>query len=70
MKTVTKNAMLLCLDKNYNMYLNDNDRIATSELQSVIDSLLNLLQSYGVDDEEIIDYIKEDTDLDIEEVEE
>lgn len=61
--------MLLCLEKNYNMGLNKNDNIAMSELESVIDSLIYLLQSYMVDDEEIINTIKNDTGLVIEEVE-
>lgn len=61
--------MLLCLDKKYNLYLNSYELMQRIELMDVIDSLLYLLKSYGVEDEEIIDTIKSDADMEIEESE-
>ena len=59
------NKMLLCLNNQYELLVNENDKLAVIELEDTIDSLLYLLKSYGIEDEEIIDTIKNETDLEI-----
>ena len=60
---------LLCLDKQYEINLGD----ATSEIcfnyDTMLDNLINLLQSYGVTDEEILEEITKDTTTAIKECE-
>ena len=60
---------LMCLDNNYNVILNDNKDIAISDLEGMLDSMINLLKSYMIEDSEIIDTIKSDLGLEIKEVE-
>ena len=50
---------LLCLEKNYDVELGNNDVIAISTLEGIIDNLVYLLQSYGVSDEEILEQVEE-----------
>ena len=60
---------LMCLDNNYDVILSDNKDIAISDLEGMLDSMINLLKSYMIEDSEIIDTIKSDLDLEINEVE-
>ena len=60
---------LMCLDNNYEVELSDNKDIAISDLEGMLDSIVNLLKSYMIEDSEIIDTIKSDLDLEIKEVE-
>lgn len=60
---------LMCLDKNYDVILSDNKDIAISDLEGMLDSMIYLLKSYMIEDSEIIDTIKSDLDLEINEVE-
>ena len=59
---------LLCLDKQYDIELGD----ATSEMcfnyDTMLDNLIYLLQSYGVEDAEILEEIIKDTTAKIKEV--
>ena len=61
---------LLCLDKQYDIELGD----ATSEIcfnyETMLDNLINLLKSYGVEDAEILEEIIEDATATIKEVKE
>lgn len=61
----------LCLDeKNYNVSFKINyDREVVENLETMLDNMINLLRSYGVSDEEILQEIKDDLDLNIEESE-
>lgn len=58
---------LLCLDKQYEIELGD----ATSEMcfnyDTMLDNLIYLLQSYGVDDAEILEEIQKDTTINVKE---
>ena len=58
---------LLCLDKNYEIELGD----ATSEMcfnyDTMLDNLIYLLQSYGIEDAEILEEIQKDTTTKIKE---
>lgn len=60
---------LMCLDNNYDIILSENKDIAISDLEGIIDSMVYLLKSYMIEDSEIIDTIKSDLDLEINEVE-
>ena len=60
---------LMCLDKNFEIQLNENKDLAISDLQEMLDAMVYLLKSYNIDDEEIIDAITSEIDLEIEEVE-
>lgn len=59
----------MCLnDKNYNVNMEINyDREVVENLETMLDNMINLLRSYGVSDEEILEEIKDNLDLDIEE---
>ena len=61
----------MCLEeKNYNVSFKINyDREVVETLETMLDNMINLLRSYGVSDEEIIEEIKDNLDLDIEEEE-
>jgi len=62
---------LLCLDKQYNVKWNIHyDREIVETLETMLDNMVNLLRNYGVEDEEILDAIKDELDIEIEEVEE
>lgn len=60
---------LLCLDKNYEIELGD----ATSEMcfnyDTMLDNLIYLLQSYGIEDAEILEEIQKDTTIKVKECE-
>ena len=61
----------MCLsDNNYNVSFKINyDREVVETLETMLDNMINLLRSYGVSDEEILEEIKDNLDLDIEESE-
>lgn len=49
-----KNIYIMCLDNNYEVkFENNNKDITIMELESMLDNAIYLLQSYGVDEEEI-----------------
>ena len=54
---------LLCLEKNYDVELGNNDVIAISTLEGIIDNLVYLLQSYGIGDDEILEQVKEQAEV-------
>ena len=54
---------LLCLEKNYDVKLGINNNEVESTLEGIIDNLVYLLQSYGVEDEEILEQFREETDV-------
>lgn len=54
---------LLCLEKNYDVELGNNDVIAISTLEGIIDNLVYLLQSYGIEDDEILEQVKEQAEV-------
>lgn len=56
---------LLCLDKQYDIKLGENDSEVLNNLETMLDNLVYLLQSYGVDDDEILNEIKNDTSIEI-----
>ena len=54
---------LLCLDKKYDVKLGQNGMIVRAILEGIIDNLVYLLQSYGIEDEEILEQFREQTDV-------
>lgn len=56
---------LLCLDKNYTIELGNEDRFVIMDLEQMLDNMVDLVRSYGIDDEEILEKILEDTDAKI-----
>lgn len=58
-----ENKYLLCLEKNYDVELGKNNGVVIVTLEGIIDNLVYLLQSYGVEDEEILEQFKEETDV-------
>jgi hypothetical protein len=54
---------LLCLEDNYDVELGNNDVIAISTLEGIIDNLVDLMRSYGIDEQEILERFKEETDI-------
>ena len=60
---------LLCLDKQYNIELGNNESEVLNNLETMLDNLVYLLQSYGVDDDEILAEIENDTNIKIKGVE-
>lgn len=54
---------LLCLENNYDVELGNNDTIAISTLEGIVDNLIYLLQCYGIDDKEILEQFKEETNV-------
>ena len=59
---------LLCLDKQYDVKLGDNPVTVINNLDTMLDNLVYLLQSYGVEDAEILETLKNDTTVEIKEV--
>ena len=60
----------MCLDKNYDVKWEINyDREVVETLETMLDNMINLLKSYDVSDEEIIEEIQDNLDLNIEESE-
>ena len=58
---------LLCLDKKYEVSI--GDATALLNLETMLDNMINLLKSYGVEDSEILEELQEETLIKIEEVE-
>lgn len=58
---------LLCLDRQYNIELGENNNVVFSNLEQMLDNLIYLLQTYGVDDDEILYEIKQDTSINVKE---
>ena len=54
---------LLCLDKNYDIELSNHDEISISILEGIIDNLIYLLRSYGIDEQEILEQFEEQTEV-------
>lgn len=54
---------LLCLDKNYDVKLGQNELIVRATLEGIIDNLVDLMCSYGIDEQEILERFKEETDV-------
>lgn len=52
----------LCLEKHYNIKGCDY-----ADYEQMLDNLVYLLQSYGIDDEEILDTMLQDTCVEVEE---
>ena len=62
---------MLCLDKQYDVKWDVKyDRAIVETLEKMLDNMAYLLKCYGVEDEEILDAIKDELDIEIEEVEE
>lgn len=61
----------MCLnDKNYNVSWEINyDREVVETLETMLDNMINLLKSYDISDEEIIEEIQDNLDLNIKEEE-
>lgn len=62
------NKYLLCLDKQYEIELGENTIEMRFNYDTMLDNLIYLLQSYGVEDEEILEEIVKDTTTKIKEV--
>lgn len=59
---------LLCLDKMYRITLKNNEMsLNVSDLMQMLDNMVDLIRSYGIDDSEILDSILNDTYAEIEE---
>lgn len=56
---------LLCLDKNYDIKISDYED-GRADLEQMLDNMIDLLRSYGIDDSEILDNILNDTCASIE----
>ena len=55
---------LLCLEeKRYDVELGKDERIARCVLENIIDNLVDLLQRYGIEDEEILEEFRGATDI-------
>lgn len=57
---------LLCLDTQYSVDLGETKTEYLNNLMQMLDNTINLLKSYGVEDEEILEEIKEDTTINME----
>lgn len=59
---------LLCLDKMYRITLKNNEiALNVSDLEQMLDNMVDLIKGYGIDDSEILDNILNDTYAEIEE---
>ena len=59
---------LLCLDKMYKITLKNSEAaLNISDLMQMLDNMVDLIKSYGIDDNEILDSILNDTYAEIEE---
>ena len=54
---------LLCLEKNYDVKLGQNELIVRATLEGIIDNLIDLIRCYGIDEQEILERFKEETDV-------
>lgn len=59
---------IMCLDNEYSVDLSNS--VAVCDLECMLDSLLDLLKSYRIEDEEILETLKNDTGLEINSMEE
>lgn len=58
---------LLCLDKMYTIRLKNSEVVLNiSDLMQMLDNMVDLIRSYGIDDSEILDSILNDTYAEIE----
>lgn len=59
---------LLCLDKMYRITLKNSEMaLNVSDLMQMLDNMVDLIRSYGIEDSEILDSILNDTYAEIEE---
>lgn len=58
-----ENKYLLCLEKNYDVELGKNNGVVIITLEGIIDNLVDLMRSYGIDEQEILEQFKEETDV-------
>ena len=58
-----RNNFLLCLDEKYNLFLGNNNDMILFNYETMIDNLVDLLKTYGIEDAEILEKIKDDTDI-------
>ena len=65
---MNKTYMLCLCSGNYDVDLGSSYNVE-NELMAIIDNLVNLLQMYNIEDEEIIESIKEDWDFEITKIE-
>ena len=65
-----RNNFLLCLDEKYNLFLGNNNDMILFNYETMIDNLVDLLKTYGIEDEEILEKIKDDTNIIITKTEE
>ena len=65
-----KHYYLLCLNKMYKINIGITENEAIDNLSCMVDSLKDLLQNYGIDDEEIMENLFEYTTCDMKDVEE
>ena len=57
---------IMCLpSENFEVELSNVQSIAISELESMIDSLVDLCMSYNIDEDDIVETLKNDTCLEI-----
>lgn len=57
---------IMCLpSENFEVELSNVQSIAISELESMIDSLVDLCMSYNIDEDDIVETLKSDTCLEI-----
>ena len=54
---------LICLDKMYRLKMNKDKDIAIIDLEQMLDNMVDLARIYGIDDDEILDYILRDVDV-------
>ena len=58
---------LLCLDTQYTIrFKNSEMALNISDLMQMLDNMVDLIRSYGIEDEEILDNILADTYTEIE----
>ena len=58
-----RNNFLICLDEKYNLFLGNNNDMILFNYETIIDNLVDLLKTYGIEDEEILEKIKDDTEI-------
>ena len=65
-----RNNFLICLDEKYNLFLGNNNDMILFNYETIIDNLVDLLKTYGIEDKEILEKIKDDTEIIITKMEE
>ena len=58
-----RNNFLICLDEKYNLFLGNSHDMILFNYETMIDNLVDLLKTYGIEDAEILEKIKDDTDI-------